>query len=57
MLKRKFKITYREMLSHLTMEISACSKYDAKKRFYIIHPQGEIVKIEEVQDDAKNISI
>ena len=49
MLKRKFKITYRAMTKHRTMEISACSKYDAKKRFYVMHPQGEIIKIEEVQ--------
>ena len=50
MLKRKFKITYRAVLGHRTMEIEACSKYNAKKQFYVQYPQGEIIKVEEVTE-------
>jgi hypothetical protein len=47
---RKFKITYRAVLKHRTVEIQAFSKYDAKQRFYRIHPKCEIISIEEVQE-------
>lgn len=53
---RNFKITYVEVATtrkppkHKTMEIKARSKYDAKKRFYVMHPQCEIVKVEEVAE-------
>ena len=49
---RKFKITYRAGQRLCTMETEATSKYDAKKRFYRMHPTFEIVKIEEVQSDV-----
>ena len=49
---RKFKITYtnptRES-KRLSVEIEACSKYDAKSKFYHKHPDAEIVRVEEVQ--------
>ena len=44
---RKFKITYRAVLKHRTMEIQAFSKYDAKQRFYRTYPKYEIISIEE----------
>ena len=52
---RKYKITYikvettRKPPKHLTMEITARSKYDAKKRFYVKLPLCSIVSVEEVQ--------
>lgn len=46
---KKYKITYRAVLKHRTMEIDAFSKYDAKQRFYRMYPKYEIVQIEEVQ--------
>ena len=45
---RKFKVTYRAVLKHRTVEIQAFSKYDAKQRFYRTYPKYEIVSIEEV---------
>lgn len=47
---RKFKITYKWIVGHRTIEIEAYSKYNAKKRFYVMHPKSEVVKIEEVED-------
>ena len=47
---RKYKVTYREVLRHLTVEIEATSKYDAKKKFYRLYPGCELVKIEEVEE-------
>lgn len=48
---RKFKITY-VALSQRQREvvIEATSKYDAKQRFYRMHPKYEVVRIEEVQE-------
>lgn len=50
---RKFKITYvksaRENAKRYTEEILASSKYNAKQRFYLVHPPYEIVKVEEVE--------
>ena len=48
---RKFKITY-VALSQRQREvvIEATSKYDAKQRFYRLHPKYEVVRIEEVQE-------
>ena len=43
---RKFKVTYRAVLKHRTMEIQAVSKYDAKQRFYRTYPMYEIIQIE-----------
>lgn len=50
---RKFKITYRAVLKHRTMEIQAFSKYDAKQRFYRTYPKYEIISIEEVNDEPR----
>lgn len=50
---RKFKITYlksdRSNAKRYTEEIVASSKYNAKQRFYLVHPPYEIVKVEEVE--------
>lgn len=48
---RKFKITYRAVLKHRTVEMQAFSKYDAKQRFYRTYPKYEIISIEEVSDE------
>lgn len=40
-------ITYRAVLKHRTEKIEACSKYDAKQRFYRKHPRYDIVSITE----------
>lgn len=48
---RKFKVTYRAVLKHRTIEIQAFSKYDAKQRFYRTYPKYEIIKIEEEQEN------
>jgi hypothetical protein len=45
---QKYKITFRAVLKHRTVEIEATSKYDAKQRFYRLYPKYEIVQIEEV---------
>ena len=47
---RKYKITYRAVLKHRTVEIEATSKYDAKQRFYRQYPAYEIVKVEVVEE-------
>lgn len=46
---RKYKITFRAVLKHRTVEIEACSKYDAKQRFCRQYPKYEIIKVEEVE--------
>lgn len=46
---RKFKVTYRAVFMHRTVEIEATSKYDAKQRFYRQYPQYEVVSVEEVK--------
>lgn len=46
---RKFKITFRAVLKHRTVEMEAFSKYDAKQRFYRTYPKYEIIQIEEVE--------
>ena len=48
---RKFKVTYRAVLKHRTVEIEASSKYDAKKKFYFMYPRYELIKVEEVTGD------
>lgn len=47
---RKFKITYRAVLKHRSVEIEAASKYDAKQRFYRLYPKYEIITVEEVEE-------
>ena len=51
MITKIYKITYRAVLKHRTVEIEANSKYDAKQRFYRRYPTYDIVKIEEVSGD------
>ena len=47
---KKFKVTYLTVCrKEKTVEIEAASKYDAKNRFYRLHPKYEIIKVEEVQ--------
>ena len=46
---RKFKVTYRAVLKHRSVEIMAFSKYDAKQKFYRMYPKYEIVRIEEAE--------
>jgi hypothetical protein len=48
---RKFTVTYRAVLKHRTVYIEAYSKYDAKQRFYRMHPNYEVIKVEEVAGD------
>lgn len=49
---RKFKVTYITVTQkQRTEEIEATSKYDAKQRFYRLHPKYEIIKVEEVQSN------
>jgi hypothetical protein len=50
---KKYKVTYRAVLKHRTVEIQAFSKYDAKQRFYRTYPKFEIIKIEEVPGDER----
>ena len=50
---RTFKITYRAVLKHRTIEMQAFSKYDAKQRFYRTYPKYEIIKIEETQNETE----
>jgi hypothetical protein len=45
---KKYKITYRAVLKHRTVEMEAFSKYDAKQRFYRTYPKYEIIKVEEM---------
>jgi hypothetical protein len=47
---RKFIITYITVTQkQRTEEIEATSKYDAKQRFYRLHPKYQIIKVEEIQ--------
>lgn len=46
---KKFKITYTENGKEKSLKIEAFSKYDAKQRFYRIHPDWEIVRVEVVE--------
>lgn len=46
---RKFNITYITVTGkEKTEEIEATSKYDAKQRFYRMHPKYQIIRVEEV---------
>ena len=46
---RKFKVTYITVADKTKdMVIEATSKYDAKNRFYRLHPKYEIIKVEEI---------
>ena len=48
---KKYKITYRAVLKHRTVEIEASSKYDAKQRFYREYPKYEVIKVEVAEDE------
>ena len=48
---RKFKVEYRAVKKHGTVEIEAFSKYDAKQRFKRNNPQYEVLLVKEVTDD------
>ena len=48
---KKYKITYRAVLKHRTVEIEATSKYDAKQRFYRLYPSYEVIKVEVAEDE------
>ena len=46
---RKFKVTYLTVADKKKdMEIEATSKYDARQRFYRLHPKYQIIHTEEV---------
>ena len=47
---RKFKVTYRAVKKHSSVEIEAFSKYDAKQRFKRTYPKYEVIQIEEVEE-------
>ena len=48
---KKFKVTYITVTGkEKTEQIEATSKYDAKQRFYRLHPKYEIIKVEEVTE-------
>ena len=50
---KNFKVTYETVTGkQRSQQIEATSKYDAKQRFYRIHPKYEIIKVEE----NKNVS-
>ena len=51
----KFKVTYvkvettRKPPKEYTVKVEAHSKYNAKQRFYVMYPQCEVIKVEEVE--------
>jgi hypothetical protein len=47
---KKYKITYRAVKKHSSVDIEAFSKYDAKQRFYRTYPKYEVIKVEEVTE-------
>lgn len=47
---RKFKVTYiAPNGKQRELRLDAFSRYDAKKRVRFVHPEWEIVKVEEVE--------
>lgn len=48
MVTRTFKIIYWSNGRKKVAEVDACSKYDAKMRFYVSHSFTDIIRIEEV---------
>ena len=51
---KTFIITYRAVLKHRTVKIKAFSKYDAKQRFYRMHPEYEIINIVVDEDEIRD---
>lgn len=49
-MKKKFKVVFWLNGNILTTEIEACSKYDAKQRFYLTTSADDIIRIEEVKE-------
>lgn len=50
---KSFKVTYETVTGkQRTERIEATSKYDAKQRFYRLHPKYEIIKVEENKNDT-----
>ena len=47
---RKYRVTYRMVLSPRSIIIEATSKYNAKERFYKKYPRYEILSVEVVSD-------
>ena len=48
---RKFKITYLTVAEkEKEMVIEATSKYDARQRFYRLHPKYQIIHTEEITE-------
>lgn len=48
---RKFKVYYWFNGNKMIEEIEAYSRYDAKARFYLLHPADDIIRIEEVTEE------
>lgn len=48
---RKFKVYYWHNGNKMIEEIEAYSKYNAKARFYLLHPADDIIRIEEVTEE------
>ena len=48
---RKFKVYYWCNGNKIVEEIEAFSKYNAKTRFYLLHPADDIIRIEEVVEE------
>lgn len=48
---RKFKVYYWFNGNKMVEEIKAYSKYNAKARFYLLHPADDIIRIEEVAEE------
>jgi hypothetical protein len=48
---RKFKVYYWRNGNKMIEEIEAYSRYDAKVRFYLLHPADDIIRIEEVTEE------
>jgi hypothetical protein len=47
---RKFKVTYIAPNGRQReLRLDAYSRYDAKKRVRFVHPEWEVIKVEEVQ--------
>ena len=51
-MRKKFKVIYWSNGRKRVVEIEASSKYDAKTKFYFKHPCDDIIRIEEVTEDA-----
>lgn len=48
---KKYKVCYWHNGNKKVAEIDAYSKYNAKARFYLLHPADDIIRIEEVTEE------